>query len=395
MKNVGIVTEYNPFHNGHAAQLAQVRAKGAQKIVVCMGVGATQRGELPLLPFPVRVAAALQAGADLVIALPAPYANASAEQFAAAGVRLLAALGCDTLAFGAETPDADTMLQAAELLRGDALRQALRVQLDAGLPLAAAREAAAEMLRPGFGALLRSPNNILGIEYCKAILEQGTGMTPLALPRLGAGHGDTVPGKVGETAIASASYLRRALQGEHADLAALRPYVPKAADLLYRHAAEHGQLLDREKFSTAVLARLRGCKAEELHALRGVGEGLEHRLVAALRQAATVEELYTAMQTRRYPNARLRRLVLDAALGTPAELPLPPYLLVLGARREALPLLKHAALPAGTSLATLARANDDCAKIAEMHNRAVDFSSLCREHSMPMGLALTAKPVVL
>ena len=90
----GIICEYNPFHNGHAAQLAAVRAAGAQCIAVCMSSGAVQRGGVPILPESVRVRAALDAGADLVVALPAPYACATAEQFAAAGVHLLAALGC-------------------------------------------------------------------------------------------------------------------------------------------------------------------------------------------------------------------------------------------------------------------------------------------------------------
>ena len=105
MNFAGIIAEYDPFHSGHALQLRMLRQRGASTIAVCMSTGVVQRGGVPILPEAVRVRAALAAGADLVVALPAPYANASAEQFAAAGVHLLAALGCDTLAFGAETPD--------------------------------------------------------------------------------------------------------------------------------------------------------------------------------------------------------------------------------------------------------------------------------------------------
>lgn len=104
MDFTGIIAEYDPFHNGHAAQIAAVRAAGAQCIAVCMSSGAVQRGGVPILPERVRVQAALAAGADIVIALPAPYACATAEQFAAAGVYLLAALGCDTLALGPRRP---------------------------------------------------------------------------------------------------------------------------------------------------------------------------------------------------------------------------------------------------------------------------------------------------
>ena len=103
MKFAGIIAEYDPFHHGHAWQLAQARALGAQRVAVAMSCGLTQRGALPLLPEAVRVQAALACGADLVFALPAPCACAGAEAFARAGVRILAAAGCDALVFGAET----------------------------------------------------------------------------------------------------------------------------------------------------------------------------------------------------------------------------------------------------------------------------------------------------
>ena len=113
MKFAGIIAEYDPFHNGHAWQLAQAKALGAQHVAVAMSCGLTQRGALPLLPESVRVRAALECGADLVFALPAPWACAGAEAFARAGVHLLAATGCDALVFGAETPDAALLLETA------------------------------------------------------------------------------------------------------------------------------------------------------------------------------------------------------------------------------------------------------------------------------------------
>ena len=344
MDFTGIIAEYDPFHNGHAAQLAAVRAAGAQCIAVCMSSGAVQRGGVSILPESVRVRAALDAGADLVVALPAPYACATAEQFAAAGVHLLAALGCDTLAFGAETPDAAALLDTARLLDGEELNARIRQNLATGMTYAAARAAAADALHPGTGGLLRTPNNILGIEYCKAILHRHAALTPLALPRLG------------------------------------------AAD---------GLLLDGARLETAVLALLRMQDPANFAQVRGVSEGLENRLTAAVREADSLDDLYTRLKTKRYPHARLRRLVLDAALGFPAELPMPPYLHVLGARKAALPRLKQASLPAATALADLARTGPEAAKISRLHNKAVDFSSLCREKIQPMGLAFTAKPVVI
>lgn len=388
MKFAGIITEYDPFHNGHAAQLAAARRAGAACIAVCMSSGAVQRGGVPILPDAVRARAALEAGADLVVALPAPYACATAERFAAAGVSLLAALGCDTLVFGAETPDAALLQQAAALLQREELQPLLRQKLSAGMTYAAARAEAAEELVPGMGALLRTPNNILGIEYCKAILNQKAALQPMPLPRWGAAHGGAA-GEHDGTPMASASYLRQHTLEEWA------PFVPQTAMELYRKAAAEGQLLDAQKFETAVLALLRAAPPERFARARGVSEGLENRLAAAVREADSLEDLYTRLKTKRYPHARLRRLVLDAALEFPAELPEPPYLLVLGARKAVLPRLKQAWLPAGTSLADLMRTGEEARKIGALHSRAVDFSSLCRCKIRPMGLAFTAKPVIL
>ena len=173
-----------------------------------------------------------------------------------------------------------------------------------------------------------------------------------------------------------------------------RPLLVRAAEL-YGRAAADGLLLDGARLETAVLALLRMQDPADFAQVRGVSEGLENRLTAAVREADSLDDLYTRLKTKRYPHARLRRLVLDAALGFPEELPMPPYLHVLGARKAALPRLKQASLPAATALADLARTGPEAAKISRLHNKAVDFSSLCREKIQPMGLAFTAKPVVI
>lgn len=388
MEFAGIITEYDPFHNGHAAQLAAVRQVGAKCIAVCMSSGAVQRGGVPILPDQVRARAALEAGADLVVALPAPYACATAEQFAAAGVFLLEALGCDTLAFGAETPDAAALMQAASLLCGTEIQTLIRQNLSTGQTYAAARAQAADTLSPGTGALLRTPNNILAIEYCKAILTQEAAVTLLPLPRWGAAHGGA-PGAHEGVPMASAGYLREHTPEEWA------PFVPAAAMELYRQAVADGQLLAPQRMETALLALLRTMPAEKLVDIRGISEGLENRLAAAIHDACGLEDLYDRLKTKRYPHARLRRLVLDAALGIPEQLPLPPFLLVLGGRRAALSRLKQARLPVGTSLADLVRTGAAAQQIGTIYSRAVDLSSLCRCKIQPMGLAFTAKPVLL
>ena len=397
-KLAGIIAEYDPFHNGHAWQLQQAKALGAQRVAVAMSCGLTQRGALPLLPESVRVQAALTCGADLVFALPAPYACSGAECFARAGVQLLAAAGCDALVFGAETPDAALLMEAARVLSGTEYRTALKARLAAGArSFAAARQAAVEAVCPGTGlaALLDKPNNNLAVEYCKAILELGASLVPIPLPRQGAGHGQALTETGGQ--FASASALRTLWQSGGADAAA--PYVPAEVLPLYREAFAAGQYTDHAAAQRCQLALLRSrCAGTAPFAqVRGISEGLEHRLEAAVRSSTTHAELLDSLTTVRYPRARMRRLAMDAALGYSADAfpALPPYLHLLGAQKDALPLLKAAALPVSHSLARLAEQNAPCRAVVDAQLRACDFGALCRKKPEPMGGALRQKIIFL
>ena len=394
----GIIAEYDPFHNGHAWQLAAARAHGAKYVAVALSCGLTQRGALPLLPESVRVAAALASGADLVFALPAPYACAGAEAFAQAGVALLSAAGCDGLVFGAETPDPALLTQTAQLLLTQDYRTALPAALANGArSFAAARQAAVQSLCPdsGAAALLDKPNNNLAVEYCKAILSQGAALTPVPLGRQGADHGQALGSGGGP--YASASALRRLWAASGPE--ALTDYLPPSALPFYRQA--HAQGMDAD-FAAAHLAQLALLRARTTSpdcfaGVRGVSEGLDRRLYAAVQQAVSWEGLVDAMTTVRYPRARMRRLALDAALNYQADaLPaLPPYLHLLGARREALPLLKNAALPVGHSLAKLARHDPACAKVADAQRSADALGTLCRRTPAPLGERYRQKIIFL
>ena len=397
-KLAGIIAEYDPFHNGHAWQLQQAKALGAQRVAVAMSCGLTQRGALPLLPESVRVQAALTCGADLVFALPAPYACSGAECFARAGVQLLAAAGCDALVFGAETPDAALLMEAARVLSGAEYRTALKARLATGArSFAAARQAAVEAVCPGTGlaALLDKPNNNLAVEYCKAILELGAALVPIPLPRQGAGHGQALTETGGQ--FASASALRTLWQSGGADAAA--PYVPAEVLPLYREAFAAGRYTDLAAAQRCQLALLRSrCAGTAPFAqVRGISEGLEHRLEAAVRSSTTHAELLDSLTTVRYPRARMRRLAMDAALGYSADVfpALPPYLHLLGAQKDALPLLKDAALPVSHSLARLAEQNAPCRAVVDAQLRACDFGALCRKKPEPMGGALRQKIIFL
>ena len=380
MKFAGIIAEYDPFHNGHAWQLAQAKALGAERVAVAMSCSLVQRGALPLLPEAVRTRSALTCGADLVFALPAPCACAGAEAFARAGVALLAAAGCDGLVFGAETPDAALLMEAAELLDSGSYRAALKAQLAGGArSFAAARQAAAAQLASDerVAALLDKPNNNLAVEYCRAIRSLAPGMEAYPLPRQGANHGEALHSAHGQ--FASASALRKLWAEGGAD--AVAPYVPEAVFPLYQETYAAGQYTDFSAAGRCELALLRSaCRGKAPFAdIRGVSEGLD------------------ALTTVRYPRARMRRLAMDAALGCTADsLPaLPPYLHLLGGKKDALPFLKNCTLPVSHSLARLRGSGDACTQMAEAQLAAADFGTLCRVSPEAMGGLLRQKNIFL
>lgn len=392
MAIAGIITEYDPFHAGHAWQIGQAKQRGAEAVAVCMSSDVTQRGGMALLPPWVRAKAAVQAGADLVLALPNPCVVQSAEGFAAAGVAALSALPqLDWLVFGAETPDADALMEVAQMLDTPEFSRLLAEELAQGHSFAKARSNAAARLNPVAGQVLASPNNNLGVEYCKAILKSCSHLVPRPLARKGAAHGQLTPGEEG---FASATFVRKtwAEQGVHA----VGEYLPPHAFALYQQAHQQGLDPDLVRWQVAILSRLRQKSVAQLAQVRDTAEGLEHRLAAAVRQSGSLEELYTQMKTKRYAHARIRRYVLCAALDYHKDTPgQPAYLQVLAATQKGLQLLRGSKLAADTSLARLARTSAQAAQQVQAHEQASDLTALCRRTPGPMGQCYTAAPYLV
>ena len=254
MKTVGIICEYNPLHRGHVKQFEIIRSQfGEDTAIVCLRSGNfVRRGAPAIIDKSLRAKAAVQCGADLVLELPVTYALSSAEGFAAGGVRLLGGF-CDYLCFGAESADENALLQAASALLSDTFPPLLRQYLDAGKSFPAARQAALEDMGID-GALLTSPNNILAVEYCKAILSQGCAMKPLPIHRGGSYH-DELPDEENPSATAV-----RKLMLDSGDFKSL---VPDAAYEIFSSAPLH----TIEAGERAILARLRTMTDEEFEAL--------------------------------------------------------------------------------------------------------------------------------
>ena len=377
MQVAGVICEYNPFHTGHAWQLAELRRRGAAAVVCAMSGNFTQRGDFAIVRKHVRAGAAIYGGADLVLELPLPWATASAEGFAKGGAEALAATGVvDTLAFGSECADADRLARVADALASDAFVAALKSELDKGDSFAAARQRAAETLCGADAAVLASPNDILGVEYCKAL--RGTALAPLALPRIGAVHDGQPAGEY-----ASASYIRDRILGKDAVDSSDLPYLTPDMRRLYDAERAAGRApVTVAAAERAILARLRTMREADFAAYDEGNEGLYHRFSDAARRAASIDELLDAVKTKRYAHARLRRMLLAIYLGVlPAERPVQaPYLRVLAMNDKGKSLLhemrRAAALPVLIKPADVRELSPEARRLMELEARATDLYAL-------------------
>lgn len=379
MNAAGIIVEYNPLHMGHVHLLRQTRRILGEDtaILCCMSGDFVQRGDFALLRRQARAKAAVQSGADLVLELPLPWAVSSAEGFARGAVETLLSTNVLThLAFGSECGDGAALQRVAAALQSEEFPALLRQELKVGDSFAAARErAVGKRLSPEDAALLQSPNNILGIEYCKALLDCKSTVEPLTIRRFGAAH----DAKEAQGTIASASAIRTLLKEGEQALSLMAPAMKEA--YLEEKAAGRAPVLWQNS-ERAILARLRSMRREEFAALDQGKEGLYNRLYEASRTAAGVEELLAAAKTKRYAYARLRRMVLWAYLGLkPAEIPQHPvYLrpLAMNDRGRAVlaKMRKEAALPILTKPADVRRLGPEAQRLFAMEAAAADLYSL-------------------
>ncbi|MCQ4637417.1 nucleotidyltransferase [Anaerovorax odorimutans] len=299
MNVLGIIAEYNPFHNGHLYHLRQCREKAeADFVVAVMSGNFTQRGEPAIMDKWARSRIAVECGVDLVLELPFAYAVNSAEYFARGGIGILEGLGCVThLGFGAEKGHPDELRQAAVYLakEPDAFRSLLKKNLDAGLSYAKARESAlAQIMGPRFSELSVTPNNILALEYLKQLQLHNSSIKFVMVNRKGAGYLDKEP----KAGIASATAIRN-----HLDPGQVDQYVPQETAEALRQAPPLRGYFDLIR--GAVLSR----SADRLAQIFSVGEGLENRIKDQIRRADNLESLVEKIASKRYPKTRISRIL--------------------------------------------------------------------------------------
>lgn len=379
MAAAGIIAEYNPLHLGHCCQLRRLRALlGEETPVICaMSGNFVQRGDFALLGKHARAEAAVRSGADLVLEIPLSWACAPAERFAQGGVEVLLGTGLVTdLVFGSESADAGAIRSATEALLGPDFPEALRRELAGPHSFAAARQRALAGLIGEEGAeVLSRPNDILAVEYAKALSREGSEVHLVPILRQGAGHdqdGGEYP---------SAGSIRRMIQeGRRAE--ALAAMAPAMREIYEAEEARGRAPVFAAGAERAILAQLRRMGEADFLALDAGGEGLGNRLAAAAREAASLEELLDRAKTKRYAYSRLRRLALWAYLGLrPETLPARvPYLRPLAMNQRGRALLaearRRAALPILTKPADVRRLSPEAQAVFRREVLATDLYTL-------------------
>lgn len=307
------VCEFNPFHNGHKYFLSKIKEDGATHTLCIMSGNFVQRGETAITDKYLRAQEAVKNGADLVIELPLPYALGTAETFSRGAVGILDSLNCvDRLYFGTENPLSE-IADFLELVKTPEFNDKLSAYLAKGLSYPDAFSFAAN------SNVTEGSNNILAIEYLTQLELLGSKIEPRAVIRNGVGHNDFEA------------------KGEYMSATAIRKLIREGGDVSdYVPGGDFSNISDFKKLTVAVLSSLRKMSAEEIGEIADVNEGLEYRIERAVKTSKNLGELFDNIKTRRYTNAKIRRIICCAYLGIKKEMQfnLPQYVNVLAANKR-------------------------------------------------------------
>ena len=370
----GIVSEYNPLHNGHVYHIGETRRILGDCGVVCIMSGNyVQRGEPAALRKHARAEAAICCGADVVFELPVPFSLSSAETFADRAVGHLAASGVVThLSFGSECGNTALLERAADVLMSSRYSEELRPYIDRGLPFAEARARAAGKIEPQLRILYDSPNNNLGIEYIKALKSRGLSIKPMTVLRRGAGHDSNEA----EQGIASASFIRDLMKQQKETL----EYVPEASTKIIRQEIENNRAPAGEV--PGMLSYLLRLEKSDFARITDCTEGLEHRIYSALRAGPDINTVLMSVKTKRYAYTRLKRIFMCAYLGIDAAATSSPpcYLRVLAFNERGRMILKK--MKKVTDLPVITRPADAKRLLSESAQRMFELECFADDQYM-------------
>ena len=345
---IGVVAEYNPFHNGHYYHLqATKEITGAEYCVAVISGNFTQRGDTSIVNKWAKAYMAICGGADLVIELPTVYSISSAENFASGAVKILDNLKVvDAISFGAEANDLATLNNIANVLYEEpkAYTNILSHELKKGISYPAARENALMMYLNDikrYANTLSSPNNILAIEYLKALKIQKSKLEPIMIRRKKVYYNDN---KIVDD-FASATAIRKLLQG--GEYANLRKVIPRSSyTIIGQESRKGGMVLSLSKYEKEIIYTLRKMTVEEIAELPDVSEGLQFTIKNAANEANNLKDLISNIKSKRYTQTRIQRILLYALLGIDKKLmensrKVVPYVRVLGFTQKGKSLLSE------------------------------------------------------
>lgn len=377
MKVNGIIAEYNPFHKGHLYQLHTAKEQtDSDYTIIVMSGNFMQRGTPALLDKFVRAKMALMCGADLVLELPAYYAASSAEYFAMGGVTLLDKLGVvNHLSFGSECGDISVLTKIAKILTEEPKEytELLRKQLKEGLSFPTARTNALiayDSSLKEYREVLSSPNNILGIEYCKALLRRGSTIEPTTVKRMGAGYHDTtlITDDI-RIPTGSATAIRQTIL-QNADLSCLRNHIPEEAFVVLENAFNSMEPIFPNDFSSLLHYKLLQEQAHGYERFLDVTPELSDRIGNSLYDFKDFESFCDLLKRKDITHTRISRCLMHILLDMKSDTMKTycssdyiPYARVLGFRKESSPLLsaikEHSSIPLITKLADAEGILDD------------------------------------
>ena len=316
-KVLGIIAEYNPFHNGHLYHINESKkAVNADYVVAIISGNFVQRGDTSLVDKWSKAEMAIKNGADLVIELPLLYSISSAENFAEGGIKMLNSFNSvDYISFGSELCDVNTLNEFADVLFHEPKEfvSVLNHELSKGFSYPKARENALLMYLNDirkYANILSSPNNILAIEYLKALKKYKSSIVPVSINRNKVDYNSTeiVDG------FASATAIRKIAMTN--DVWSLRQAMPKSSfDIMYDCLRSGKTVSSLSKFEKEIIYNLRKMSVSEIANLPDVSEGLEYSIKNAANSCNTIDELISIVKSKRYTTTRLRRILVYCLLG--------------------------------------------------------------------------------
>ena len=352
MKTVGLITEYNPFHNGHAYHIEKAKMlTGADRVIVIMSGDFVQRGAPAIMPKHLRAESALLSGASLIMELPVCFATGSAEYFAQGSISLLNQLGCiDSICFGSECGDLHLLKEIAQILADEPIeyQTALKQALKEGASFPAARQEALNIYSDKYSEILASPNNILGIEYLKALAKIHSKMEPFTIKRIGAGYHDMdIDGQFSSaTAIRSDIYQLADVNSssESLPLTHIQTQVPSSCHELMKENYQTRYPVKSDDFSLLLKAKLLSETADSLSHYLDMSPELANRILRLRNDYLSFEQFCDLLKTKELTRSRISRSFIHVLLGitndwlTAMKAPA-PYARILGFRRDHADLL--------------------------------------------------------